>query len=123
MLTSTYLAYLGITVAMTLYVGHTLHRNGRAFLVKSFGGDETLADSINQLLVVGFYLVNLGFVSLSLKLEIAPQDMAETIEVLSKKVGIVLIVLGIMHFMNIAGFARFGKCFSHQEQKPWEVRG
>ena len=60
----TYLAYLGISVALTIWVARTLHKNGRIFLVDNFLGNESLADSVNHLLVVGFYLVNIGFVTL-----------------------------------------------------------
>jgi hypothetical protein len=56
----TYLAYLLISVALTVWVARTLHRNGRIFLVDSFLGNEPLADSVNHLLVVGFYLINIG---------------------------------------------------------------
>ncbi len=65
---ATYLIYLTISIALTIWVAHTLHKNGRIFLVDVFHGNEPLADSVNHLLVVGFYLINLGFVSLTLKL-------------------------------------------------------
>src|SRR6476660_1665021 len=58
----TYLLYLPISVAMTIWVARTLHKNGRIFLVDNFQGNEPLADSVDHLLVVGFYLVNVGFV-------------------------------------------------------------
>ena len=63
----TYLCYLAISIALTVWVARTLHKNGRIFLVDSFLGNEALADSVNHLLVVGFYLVNIGFVTLALK--------------------------------------------------------
>ena len=63
----TYLIYLAISVTLTVWVAKTLHKNGRIFLVDAFAGNEPLADSINHLLVVGFYLVNIGFVNLALK--------------------------------------------------------
>lgn len=62
-----YLSYLVISLALTVWVARTLHRNGRIFLLDSFAGHEKLADSVNQLLVVGFYLVNIGYVTLALK--------------------------------------------------------
>lgn len=52
-----YLAYLLISIGVTVWVARTLHRHGRIFLVDSFLGNEPLADSVNQLLVVGFYLM------------------------------------------------------------------
>ena len=58
----TYLGYLTLSIAVTVWVARTLHRNGRAFLVDAFHGQESLADSVNHLLVVGFYLINLGWI-------------------------------------------------------------
>jgi hypothetical protein len=55
----TYVAYLVISVGLTVWVARTLLSNGRAFLVDVFEGDGGLADSVNRLLVVGFYLINL----------------------------------------------------------------
>lgn len=103
----TYCVYLAITLAITVWVGATLYKNGRAFLIDAFAGNENLADSVNHLLVVGFYLVNIGYVSLVLKLRVRPQDLQSAIELLSGKLGAVLLVLGGMHFLNIYLFSRF----------------
>ena len=105
----TYAAYLLISIALTVWVARTLHKNGRVFLIDSFGGHTELADSVNQLLVVGFYLINIGFVAFALKESRRPQDLAETIEALSTKVGLVLLVLGFMHFFNLLVFSRLRK--------------
>ena len=102
----TYALYLAISVALTVWVARTLHRNGRAFLVDSFLGNEKLADSVNHLLVVGFYLVNIGYVALALKYGVKPETLRDAIEALSTKVGFVLVVLGVMHFGNIAVFTK-----------------
>ncbi len=102
----TYLAYLAISVALTIWVARTLHKNGRIFLVDSFVGNEALADSVNHLLVVGFYLINIGFVSLALKYGDKATDAQTALEILSTKVGLVLLVLGVMHFFNLFTFAK-----------------
>ncbi|HUG54037.1 MAG TPA: hypothetical protein VMR21_10555 [Vicinamibacteria bacterium] len=102
----TYLTYLAASLAITVWVARTLHRNGRIFLVDAFQGNEALADSVNHLLVVGFYLVNVGFVTLALKEETLPVDMRTAIEMLSGKIGLVLLVLGAMHFLNMYVFSR-----------------
>ena len=62
-----YAVYLAISLLVTVWVARTLHKNGRVFLVEAFHGNEELADSVNHLLVVGFYLVNLGYVALALR--------------------------------------------------------
>jgi len=102
----TYLLYLIISVALTVWVARTLHKNGRLFLVDAFHGNEPLADSINHLLVVGFYLINIGYVSLALKYGDKAADLEQLIEALSTKVGAVLIILGGMHFFNLYVFSK-----------------
>src|SRR3954465_3103141 len=102
----TYLVYLLISIGLTVWVARTLHKNGRVFLVESFLGNEHLADSVNHLLVVGFYLINIGYVSLALKHAAAVVNAQEALEALSSKIGFVLLVLGGMHFFNLAVFAK-----------------
>ena len=102
----TYLLYLAISAGLTAWVAQTLSKNGRVFLVDVFHGDEGLADSVNHLLVVGFYLINLGYISLMLRLGYDVATARESIEALSWKVGLVLLVLGAMHFFNLYLFSR-----------------
>jgi hypothetical protein len=102
----TYAAYSIISVFLTVWVARTLHKNGRVFLIEVFGGDEALADSVNHLLVVGFYLINFGYVTLALKIGGEIADTRQGIEALSYKIGLVLLVLGGMHFFNLLIFQR-----------------
>jgi hypothetical protein len=102
----TYLTYLAISIGLTVWVAQTLHRNGRVFLIDVFSGNQPLADSVNHLLVVGFYLINLGFVCLALKLGYDVPTAREAIEAVATKVGHVLLVLGGMHFFNLYVFSR-----------------
>src|SRR5947209_5205624 len=123
-----YVAYLALSVALTIWVAATLSRNGRRFLIDVFKGDEGLADSVNHLLVVGFYLVNLGYVSLQLTLDTSPQGVPGLVEALAGKIGLVLVVLGILHFGNLAVFARLRQASRRVHQQapapqPWAYPG
>ena len=76
MLTSTtYLIYITISIFVTIFVARTLSKNGLAFLVDGFSGDRELAQSVNHLLVVGFYLINLGFVLLRMRTGTTVEDL------------------------------------------------
>lgn len=97
----TYVAYLLCAVPITLWVGSTLRRNGRVFLVDVFAGNEEVAAAVNHLLVVGFYLVNLGFVLIALRTSSVVADAQSALETLSVKVGTVVIVLGVLHLANL----------------------
>ena len=102
----TYIVYIALSIPLTIWVAQTLHKNGRVFLIDSFRGNERLADSVNHLLVVGFYLINIGYVALALKERIAPTDVREVFETISRKIGVVMLVLGAMHFFNILLFSK-----------------
>lgn len=102
----TYSLYLILSISLTIWVASTLSRNGRIFLVDCFHQNELLADSVNHLLVVGFYLINLGFISLFLKLGIDIKEARGIFEALSTKMGVVFLVLGFMHFFNLLVFAK-----------------
>ena len=104
-----YIAYLVISIALTVWVARTLSKNGIVFLIECFGHDDVLARSTNHLLVVGFYLVNLGWILLTLRFGSEPQNLAEVLEFLSGKVGLVVVVLGAMHFFNMNAIAKFGR--------------
>src|SRR5688572_15870529 len=115
----TYVSYLLISIALTVWVARTLHKNGRIFLVDSFHGNENLADSVNHLLVVGFYLINIGYVTLALRHGAAAMNAQEALEQLSTKIGLVLLVLGFMHFFNLAVFTQMRRRgFNHKHTPP-----
>jgi hypothetical protein len=97
----TYVIYLVISVALTIWVARTLSQSGKVFLADVMHGNEKLADAVNHLLVVGFYLVNLGFVALYLKSADVVEDSRGLFEELSVKIGVVLLVLGGIHLANV----------------------
>ncbi|MFT4112768.1 hypothetical protein [Silvibacterium sp.] len=101
-----YLSYLTISIVLTMWVARTLFRSGRIFLLDAFHGNEPLADSVNHLLVVGFYLINVGYIALALKTTNPLATVREIIELESTKLGLVLIILGVMHAFNILVLTR-----------------
>lgn len=105
MIIGSYAVYVVLTLGVTIWVAETLKRSGRVFLVDAFHGNEALADSVNHLLVVGFYLINVGYIALVLQSREKPLDVVRAVELLSHKIGIVLLVLGVMHFINIKIFS------------------
>jgi len=113
----TYCIYLPVTLLLTVWVARTLFANGRIFLVEIFHKDETLADSVNKLLLVGFYLVNIGYAVYTLRISGTIAGTQDMIEVLSEKVGWIILVLGAMHFFNLFVLFNLRKR-AHQQQQP-----
>ncbi len=102
----TYAVYIILSLCITVWVATTLFRNGRLFLIDAFHGNKEMADAVNHLLLVGFYLLNVGFITLFLRFGSKPTGLIEAIEYISTKVGIVLVVLGGMHFFNMWNFSK-----------------
>ncbi|MBC8084264.1 MAG: hypothetical protein H7Z21_13750 [Hymenobacter sp.] len=99
-----YGVYLPATVLLTVWVARTLFTNGRTFLVDIFHGNEPLADSVNKLLLTGFYLINIGYATLTLRSDDPVVSYQQTVETLSVKLGTIILILGAMHFFNLYVF-------------------
>jgi hypothetical protein len=108
-----YFSYLAISIGLTIWVARTLQNSGRVFLIEAFHGNEELADSVNRLLVVGFCLINVGYIALALKTRDPLSTLREVIELESTKLGVVLLILGGMHFFNILVLSRMRKNSAH----------
>lgn len=104
-----YMLYLLLTICITVWVAHTLFKNGKVFLIDIFHGNKELADAVNNLLWVGFYLVNLGYAIYTLRVGYVVESPRELIEVLSLKLGAIILTLGCMHFLNMFIFFRLRK--------------
>lgn len=102
----TYTLYLTFSLTITFWVGHALFTNGRVFLIDIFEGSISLADSVNRLMLVGYYVVNAAFVTLALKTSAPATDLLSVIEILSTKLGTVMLVLGLWHSFNLLAFRR-----------------
>ena len=113
-----YVAYSLISITVTIWVARTLSGNGRVFLIDTFPHNEPLANAVNNLLVVGFYLINIGYVTLALRVGQRPADLAGAIEIISTKVGLAFLVLGAMHFLNLYVFSQMRRKALLKNQKP-----
>ncbi|MEM6344239.1 MAG: hypothetical protein AAF927_10180 [Bacteroidota bacterium] len=118
----TYLIYLGLAFVLTFLVGRSLFRNGRPFLVDIFKGDSKLADSINRLLLTGFYLLNVGYVSLSMYSSQNIRTVEHMVEKLSYKLGLLFVILGVVHIINLIVLYKTRKRNSDREPKAQSLK-
>jgi hypothetical protein len=102
---SSYALYLAASLVMVVAVGTTLYRNGAVFLRDVFDGDD-LALAVNRLLLMGFYLVNAGFVLLTSSIGAEATDAADRYQNLTVKLGAVALLLGVMHVANLSALNR-----------------
>src|SRR5262249_15306653 len=100
-----YITYAVVAISLTVWIARTLFKNGAVFLEEAFPDSPKMAEAVNRLLVVGFYLINLGYASLILKAE-PSVTITQSIEILAQKLGLLLLSLGAMHFANLYVFHR-----------------
>ncbi|MFT6102492.1 MAG: hypothetical protein ACJATV_000727 [Granulosicoccus sp.] len=113
---SAYITYIILSIVITIFVSRTLSKNGEIYLIEGFGGNIDLAKSVNHMLVVGFYLLNLGFVLLRMRTGVAIEDMEALIVYLSSGLGFVLLALGVAHFFNMFVIYTFRKSYMAKQQ-------
>ncbi len=101
---TTYSIYLCLSAVLTIWVARTLFKNGKIFLVDIFHGNKELADNVNNLLLVGFYLINIGYAVFAMRIDYDVASARDVFETLSIKIGLIILVLGIMHFLNLYVF-------------------
>ncbi|MET3046152.1 hypothetical protein [Flavobacterium covae] len=101
-----YTIYLPIVIVLTFYVSKTLFKNGKTFMLDIFKGREEIATATNKLFETGFYLLNLGYALMILKINLQENTYQELIEELSYQIGGFSIYLGVMMFFNLYLFFR-----------------
>jgi hypothetical protein len=119
-----YALYVLITITVTVWVARTLFKNGKIFLVDIFHGNKELADAVNNLLVVGFYLVNIGYAVYTLRVVENIDNARILVEILSLKIGAIILILGVMHFLNMFIFFRLRKraLIEKRQIEPFDYR-
>lgn len=93
--------YLPVTFYVTVLVGRALHQAGRHYVCEMTEGNETLTDAINNALLVGYYLMNLGYIALMMSSWEQIASLPELLYVLCDRIGTILLTLGLMHFLNM----------------------
>lgn len=117
----TYTLYLLITICLTIWVAKALFKNGKVFLYDIFHGNKELADSVNNLLLVGFYLVNLGYAIYTLQIHDTVLNFQQVFESLSLKLGAIILILGGMHFLNLYVFFKLRNRAVHDTKKKLAI--
>lgn len=97
-----YALYFGVTAFIVLRVGWLFYHYGAVYLKDLYPAREELAHSLNRLLLMGYYLLNLGYLALSLKQWPLIPSAEAMLALLCHKTGFICLVLGLLHFVNMA---------------------
>ncbi|HEU4552402.1 MAG TPA: hypothetical protein VFS25_06200 [Chitinophaga sp.] len=108
-----YLLYLLITYLVTVRVGFVFYRNGRIFILNLLQQDAALTDFINKILLVGYYLLNLGYAALMLATWDTIDTWTALLDSITAMTGKILLTLALIHFFNMAGIYFISKRNQH----------
>jgi len=98
-----YAVYAACAVTLTVWLAITLYRNGAVFLEEVFDRKE-IAVAVNRLLVTGFFMVNLGYAMFLIETNSPTASTADAVQLLVRKLGILLLTLAAVHFVNVYVF-------------------
>ncbi|MFN8016605.1 MAG: hypothetical protein U0P45_00635 [Acidimicrobiales bacterium] len=112
-----YATYLVVTVVLCTFLARSLYRNGTVFLADVFEDRPEMADSVNRLLVTGFAMLNVGYGFLIMRADWA-DDATSALEVLAGKLGVLLVSLAVVHFVNLGVLHHLGQRRRQREMVP-----
>jgi hypothetical protein len=98
--------YLIVAVSLTIWLAGALYRNGLQLLREREGQHPMLAEATSRLLVIGFALFTLGYAFLLLQVEDEMTNV-QALQFLIRRLGILLVSLGLIHLLNTMIFLRF----------------
>lgn len=111
-----YIIYGIITFYITVKVGWICYKNGIHFIQLELQ-DEQIAQSVNKLLLVGYYLLNLGYALSMIYTWNTIHNQLELISALSYRTAYIILGLGCLHYFNIAMIALLRKKSSNSNSK------
>ena len=105
--TAGYIIFGFLVYFITFHVGLVFYRNGKIYMQQLFNDDIHLVDAINKLLLVGYYLLNLGYTTLSIVYWPHIASLSELVECVTYNAGVMIVILGLMHYINMLGLLMY----------------
>lgn len=98
---SSYIIFLTLMIFIIVYVGRYFYTNGRVFIISLFNNNIALADQVNKLLLIAYYLFNIGYAFMKLKQWQHIINIENLLATLARNVAILIIILAVTHYFNM----------------------
>ncbi len=109
---SAYIAFIALMIIIIVYVGRYFYTNGRVFIISLLKGNISVADSINRLLLAGYYLLNIGYAFLKLQNWRKISTLEGWCSSLAINMGTLILILALMHYLNMLAIYYLSKSHS-----------
>ena len=104
-----YLIYLSLTSIIIIKVGKLCYDNGNIFVSQLIPNHEELCHQINKMLLIGYYLLNLGYCAMTIISWEKIQTINQLIEIIATKSALIILTIGFMHYINIILLTKYIK--------------
>ena len=94
--------YIALMVFIIVYVGRHFYKNGRIFILTLLRGNASLTDAINRLLLLAYYLFNIGYAFLKLQHWQKITTVEGLFSSLAANMGMLVLILAFTHYVNMA---------------------
>ena len=102
-----YAFFLSIVVFIIVVVGKICYRNGNIYVLALLPGHEDLCIRINKLLLIGYYLLNIGYAAMTLISWQTIISLPQLVELIAFKSAIIICILSVLHYTNIFMLAKY----------------
>ncbi|WP_299277436.1 hypothetical protein [uncultured Psychroserpens sp.] len=97
----TYCIYLPVIAVIMIKVGWMFYTHGEVFLYHLFQQHTTIVKPINNIFLIGYYLVNLGYAIITLAYWETIESIPQMLNTLSEHLGVIILGLALLHYNNV----------------------
>jgi hypothetical protein len=98
---SAYIVYLILTVFIIVFVGRLFYRNGRVFILGLMKGDAAITDHLNKILLVAYYLFNIGYAFVKLRFWQKVENLEMLVSSIANNMSVLIFILALTHYLNM----------------------
>ncbi|MBO9585853.1 MAG: hypothetical protein J7574_16940 [Flavobacterium sp.] len=96
-----YFIYLGITTLIILRVGKICYKNGNVYVSELIPNHKDICQKINQVLLLAYYLLNIGYCAMTLISWQKIISVTQLIETIGSKTALIIFIISVLHYLNI----------------------
>ena len=96
-----YFIYLGITIFIIMKVGKICYRNGNIYVAELIPDHTEICQKINRVLLLAYYLLNIGYCAMTLISWQKILSAAQLIETIGVRTAVIIFIISILHYLNI----------------------
>ena len=111
-----YLIYFSITAIIIVKVGKICYKNGNIYVADLIPNHADICQKINQILLLAYYLLNIGYSAMTLISWQKITSSTQLIETICTKTAVIIFIISILHYFNILIITKYIQKFIHNNK-------